>query len=42
MVKLLPGDFFDYNGFGIGPDADGILLMISMEDRDWEIGRAHV
>ena len=30
-------DFFDYNGFGIGPDADGILLMISMEDRDWAI-----
>lgn len=30
-------DFFDYNGFGIGPNADGILLMISMEDRDWAI-----
>ena len=30
-------DFFDYNGYGIGPDRDGILLLVSMEDRDWYI-----
>ena len=30
-------DFFDYNGYGIGEDRDGILLLISMEDRDWAI-----
>lgn len=30
-------DFFDYNGYGIGEDRDGILLLISMEERDWYI-----
>jgi uncharacterized protein len=30
-------DFFDYNGYGIGPERDGILFLISMEDRDWAI-----
>ncbi len=28
-------DFFDYNGYGMGTDYSGILLLISMEDRDW-------
>lgn len=30
-------DFYDYNGYGFGANADGILLMISMEERDWHI-----
>lgn len=30
-------DTFDYNGFGMGKEFDGILLLISMEDRDWAI-----
>ena len=30
-------DYFDYNGYGQGYDRDGILLLISMEDRDWAI-----
>ena len=30
-------DFYDYNGYGYGPGDDGILLLISMEDRDWAI-----
>lgn len=30
-------DFFDYNGYGIGPNRDGILFLISMEFRDWFI-----
>lgn len=30
-------DFYDYNGYGMGIDDDGILLLISMEDRDWHI-----
>jgi len=36
-------DFFDYNGFGFGDGRDGILLLVSMEYRDWHIstsGRA--
>ena len=27
-------DFFDYNGYGFGADYDGILFLVSMEDRD--------
>ncbi|MGN0601875.1 MAG: TPM domain-containing protein [Oscillospiraceae bacterium] len=30
-------DFYDYNGYGFGEDKDGVLLLISMEDRDWYI-----
>lgn len=30
-------DFFDYNGYGLGPNRDGILFLISMQDRDWFI-----
>jgi uncharacterized protein len=30
-------DYFDYNGYGIGPEYSGILLLISMEYRDWAI-----
>ena len=28
-------DFYDYNGYGYGEERDGIILLISMEDRDW-------
>lgn len=30
-------DFFDYNGYGFGENDDGILFLISIEDRDWAI-----
>lgn len=30
-------DFFDYNGYGYGKNHDGVLLLVSMEDRDWWI-----
>lgn len=30
-------DYFDYNGYGIGEDYSGVLLLISMEERDWAI-----
>ncbi len=30
-------DYFDYYGYGWGEDFRGILLLISMEDRDWAI-----
>lgn len=30
-------DYFDYNGYGIGDDFSGILLLVSMEQRDWSI-----
>lgn len=30
-------DFYDYNGYGFGENRDGVLLLVSMEDRDWWI-----
>ena len=30
-------DYFDFNDYGLGQDRDGILLLLSMEDRDWAI-----
>lgn len=30
-------DYFDYNGYGIGPNYSGILLLVSMGQRDWAI-----
>lgn len=30
-------DFYDYNGYGFGEDCDGVLLLVSMEDRDWHL-----
>ena len=30
-------DYFDYNGYGIGEEFSGILLLLSMEYRDWAI-----
>lgn len=30
-------DFYDYNGYGFGTGRDGILLLISMEEREWYI-----
>ena len=30
-------DFYDYNGYGFGDRRDGVLLLVSMEERDWYI-----
>jgi len=30
-------DYYDYNGYGMGDDSSGILLLLSMEYRDWAI-----
>ena len=30
-------DFYDYNGYGIGPDDSGILLLISREPRNYHM-----
>ena len=30
-------DFYDYNGYGFGEQYDGVLLLVSIEDRDWWI-----
>lgn len=30
-------DFYDYNEYGFGEEKDGILFLISMEEREWHI-----
>ncbi len=30
-------DFYDDNGYGFGEDRDGILFLVSMEEREWHI-----
>lgn len=30
-------DFYDYNGYGYGSEHDGMLLLVSTEDNDWQI-----
>lgn len=30
-------DYFDYNGYGLGVQKDGILLLVSMGEREWAI-----
>ena len=36
-VLDLADDIFDYNGFGMGEARNGIILLLSMEERDWAI-----
>lgn len=28
-------DYFDYNGYGFGSEYDGILFLVSMDEREW-------
>jgi uncharacterized protein len=30
-------DYFDYNGYGIGSNHSGVLLLLDMEEREWAI-----
>lgn len=30
-------DYFDYNGYGIGPNHSGVLLLLDMDEREWAI-----
>lgn len=36
-IKYHAADYFDYNGYGIGDDFSGIMLMVSMDEREWFI-----
>lgn len=36
-VGVYADDFYDYNGYGYGNERDGILFLISMDERDWYI-----
>lgn len=30
-------DYYDYNGYGYGENDDGLLLLVSMEEREWAV-----
>ena len=34
-AEVFADDTYDYNGYGFGENRDGILFLISMEERDW-------
>ena len=36
-IVAFADDTYDYLGYGYGEDADGLMLFISMEERDWYI-----
>ena len=36
-VASFADDYYDYNGYGYGENADGCLLVVNMETRDWYI-----
>ena len=38
-VELYTVDFYDFNGFGYGSSKDGLMLLLSMEERDWCVSR---
>jgi uncharacterized protein len=35
--RVYAADFFEASGYGVGNNHDGIILMLSMEERDWAI-----
>ncbi len=30
-------DYYDYNGYGLGEDKSGVLMLVSLEYRDWAV-----
>ena len=36
-IETFADDFYDYNGYGIGEDASGVLLVLAMDTREWAI-----
>lgn len=36
-ITAFADDFYDENGFGYGAEKDGILLLLSMDERDWAL-----
>lgn len=40
LVQTYADDYYDQNGYGLGTDKSGILLLVSMEERDWYISTA--
>lgn len=40
--RAFADDYFDYGGFGIGPDRDGILFLIDMDNREANISTSGI
>ena len=36
-IESYADDYYDSNGYGIGPDYSGVLLMLAMDTREWAI-----
>ena len=36
-VQAYADDYYDNNGYGIGPDYSGVLMMLAMDTREWAI-----
>lgn len=36
-IRDFADDYFDYNGFGYGASADGVVLVVDMSSREWWI-----
>ena len=36
-AQAFADDWYDYNGYGMGPGDDGVLLLVSMRERAWAV-----
>ena len=36
-IESYADDYYDNNGYGIGPDYSGVLLVLAMDTREWAI-----
>ena len=36
-IETFADDFYDYNGYGVGADGSGVLLVLAMDTREWAI-----
>ncbi len=36
-AEAFADDFYDYNGYGMGDSKDGVMLLVSMEEREYHI-----
>ena len=36
-IEAFADDFYDYNGYGVGEEGHGVLLVLAMDSREWAI-----
>jgi len=37
FIESYADDYYDNNGYGVGPDYSGVLMMLAMDTREWAI-----